>query len=47
MTILRKPAGEDLETIFQKVKKLKPKYTLTAEQMDEINERLEIPRVKE
>ena len=32
--------GEELETIFKAAKKLKPKHNLTAEQMDELNERM-------
>lgn len=36
--IILKPIGEDLHTLFEKAKKIKPKYDLTAEQMDKINE---------
>lgn len=36
--IILKPIGKDLQTLFEKAKKIKPKYDLTAKQMDEINE---------
>ena len=32
--------GEDLETIFAKTRNLKPKYKLTAKQMDAFNEQM-------
>lgn len=38
--IILKPLGEDIETIFSHAKKIKPKQKLTAQQMDELNERL-------
>ncbi len=38
--IVINPVGEELDTIFKAAKKLKPKYNLTAEQMDELNERM-------
>ena len=38
--IVMKPVGEDLETVFQRAKKIKPKHHLTAEQMDEFNEKM-------
>lgn len=38
--ILIIPAGEDLEEILKKAKKIRPKHGLTARQMDELNERL-------
>ena len=37
--IILKPLGDELEELFQKAKKIKPKYTLNAEQMDEFNEK--------
>ena len=36
--IIIEPVGEDLETLFKKAKKIKPKLNLSAEQMDELNE---------
>lgn len=33
-------AAEDLDTFFQKARQVKPKRSLTAKQMDELNERL-------
>lgn len=38
--IVINPVGEELEEFFKLAKKFKPKYDLTAEQMDEINERM-------
>ena len=38
--IVIKPLGEDLEALFAETKHMKPKHKLTAEQMDELNERL-------
>lgn len=38
--IIINPVGEELETIFKVAKKLKPRYNLTVEQMDEFNERM-------
>lgn len=38
--IVIQPIEEDLEDMFAKAKHIKPKYNLTAEQMDELNERL-------
>lgn len=38
--IIMKPVGEDLETMFKKTDKIKPKHNLTPKQMDELNERL-------
>ncbi|MBI2141152.1 AbrB/MazE/SpoVT family DNA-binding domain-containing protein [Candidatus Woesearchaeota archaeon] len=36
--IIIKPIGEDLGKLFEQAKKLKPKYRLTARQMDELVE---------
>lgn len=38
--IIVQPIGEDLEEMFEKAKHIKPKHNLTAERMDELNERL-------
>ncbi len=38
--ILLRPVGNELEDIFSKAKKVKPKHHLTAKQMDELNEAL-------
>ncbi|MBI4918925.1 AbrB/MazE/SpoVT family DNA-binding domain-containing protein [archaeon] len=38
--LIIEPLEEDLEQIFLETKNLKPKMNLTAEQMDELNERL-------
>ena len=38
--IILKPLGNELEVLFEKSKKIKPKHNLTPEQMDELNERL-------
>ena len=38
--IVISPVGEELEEFFRQAKKWKPKYHLTAKQMDEINERM-------
>ena len=38
--IVIRPVGEELEEFFKLAKKWKPKYNLTAEQMDEMNERM-------
>ncbi len=38
--IVINPVGEELEEFFKQAKKWKPKYVLTAEQMDEINEKM-------
>lgn len=38
--IVISPVGEELEDFFEQAKKWKPKYNLTAEQMDEFNERM-------
>jgi AbrB family looped-hinge helix DNA binding protein len=38
--IILKPLGDDLEILFEASKKIKPKQKLTAEQMDEFNERM-------
>ena len=38
--IILKPIGEDLEKLFKETKNIKPKHRLTAEQMDELNERM-------
>jgi len=35
-----RPVGEELEEFFKLAKKWKPKYNLTAEQMDKMNERM-------
>lgn len=34
------PLRDDLETIFKETKNIKPRYNLTAEQMDELNEKM-------
>ena len=36
--IIIRPVGEDLGKLFEQAKKLKPKYRLTARQMDELVE---------
>lgn len=36
--ILIKPVGEDLSKLFEQAKRLKPKYRLSAKQMDELVE---------
>mgnify|MGYP001617567460 CR=1 FL=1 len=36
--IIIKPVGEDLGKLFEQAKKLKPRYRLTAKQMDELIE---------
>ena len=38
--LILKPLGEDLEKLFKEAKTIKPKLRLTAEEMDEINERM-------
>lgn len=38
--IIIQPIEEDLDELFKKAKHIKPKHNLTAEQMDELNERL-------
>ena len=38
--IIIKPAGEDIDTVFEEAKKIKPKHKLTPEQMDQLNERM-------
>ena len=38
--IVIQPVGEELEAIFKAAKKWQPKHNLTAEQMDELNERM-------
>ena len=38
--IIIQPLGEDLDSIFEKAKKIKPKHKLTAEQMDQLNEKM-------
>jgi AbrB family looped-hinge helix DNA binding protein len=38
--IVIKPIGEELEVLFEEAKHIKPKYNLTPEQMDELNERM-------
>ena len=37
-TILLKPLGEDLQQLFQEAKSVKPKYNLTAKEMDRLIE---------
>ena len=39
-TIVLKPLGDELEKLFAQAKNVKPKHNLTAQQMDELNERL-------
>ncbi len=36
--IIIQPIEEDIEEVFEKAKHIKPKYNLTAEQMDELIE---------
>ena len=36
--IIIKPIGEDLQKLFEEAKSLKPKFRLTAKQMDEVIE---------
>lgn len=36
--IIIKPIGEDLQKLFEQAKSLKPKFRLTAKQMDEVVE---------
>lgn len=38
--IIIQPIEEDLEELFANAKNIKPKLNLTAEQMDELNERM-------
>ena len=38
--IIIKPIDEDLDELFANAKNIKPKHNLTAEQMDELNERM-------
>lgn len=38
--IVIKPIGKTLEEVFEKAKKVKAKKHLTAEEMDELNERM-------
>ena len=38
--IIIQPIEEDLEEMFANAKNIKPKHNLTAEQMDELNERM-------
>lgn len=38
--ILLKPLGENMETLFENAKRIKPKHKLTPKQMDELNEHL-------
>lgn len=38
--IIITPIGNDLDQVFEETKNIKPKFKLTAEQMDEINERM-------
>ncbi len=38
--IIIRPVGEELEEFFKLAKQWKPKHDLTAEQMDEFNERM-------
>lgn len=38
--LILEPIKEDLEEVFKKTKNLKPRYKMTAEEMDEYNERL-------
>ncbi|MEK6868082.1 MAG: AbrB/MazE/SpoVT family DNA-binding domain-containing protein [Nanoarchaeota archaeon] len=38
--IVIKPLGEELEALFAETKHMKPRQKLTAEQMDELNERM-------
>ena len=38
--IVLKPLGDELETLFEQAKKIKPRQKLTAKQMDKLNEML-------
>ncbi len=38
--IILKPLGNELETLFVESKKIKPRQKLTAQEMDELNERM-------
>lgn len=38
--IIIQPIDEDLDELFANAKNIKPKHNLTAEQMDELNERM-------
>lgn len=38
--IILKPIIDDLEKVFEETKNIKPKHKLSAEQMDDLNERL-------
>lgn len=38
--IVLKPLGDELESLFNESKMIKPRQKLTAQQMDELNERL-------
>ena len=38
--IIIKPVGKELEEIFEETKHIKPKFKLTATQMDEFNEKM-------
>lgn len=38
--IILKPIGEDLDKIFERAKKIKPKHRLTVKQMDDLNEKI-------
>ena len=38
--LILKPIGENLEELFKEAKTIKPKLRLTAQEMDEINEKM-------
>ena len=38
--IIIQPVGEDLEKLFAETRHLKPKYNLTAKEMDELTEKM-------
>ncbi len=38
--IIIRAVGEDLEEVFRETTHLKPKYKLTAKQLDDLNERM-------
>ncbi|MDP3640384.1 MAG: AbrB/MazE/SpoVT family DNA-binding domain-containing protein [Nanoarchaeota archaeon] len=38
--IILRAVGEDLEEVFRETAQVKPRYTLTAKQMDDLNEQV-------
>ena len=39
-TIVLRPVGKELHEMFKEAKNIKPKYKMTAKEMDELNERM-------